>query len=72
MVFKRETAICLVLFSRMPKEVETVRGPDLSKGYVQQGSKMYTFDPKFSTTPAVAVLSQVAMVSSMPSTKTKS
>jgi hypothetical protein len=43
MVFKLATAICLVLLSQMPNEVETARGPDLSKGYVQQGSKTYTF-----------------------------
>jgi hypothetical protein len=40
--------------------VETARGPDLPKGCFQ-GSKTYTFDAKFLTTPAVAILSQVAI-----------
>jgi hypothetical protein len=31
-VFKRETVLCLVLFSQMSNEVETARGPDLPKG----------------------------------------
>jgi hypothetical protein len=41
-------------------EIETARGPDLPVGYVQR-SETYTFITEFSTTPAVAVLSQVAM-----------
>jgi hypothetical protein len=42
-------------------EIETARGPDLPIGYVQGEGETYTFDTAFSTTPAVAVLSQVAM-----------
>jgi thiamine monophosphate kinase len=41
-------------------EIEAARGPDLPAGYVQ-GNFLYTFVAPFSTTPAVAVLSQVAM-----------
>jgi hypothetical protein len=41
-------------------EIEAARGADLPAGYVD-GSWTYTFVAPFSTTPAVAVLSQVAM-----------
>lgn len=41
-------------------EVETARGPDITRGYVQ-GIYTYDFVAPFSTTPAVAVVSQVAM-----------
>jgi hypothetical protein len=42
-------------------EIETARGQDLPVGYVEGRGKKYTFNDGFSTTPAVAVLSQVAM-----------
>jgi hypothetical protein len=42
-------------------EIETKRGLDIATGYVQGEGKTYTFDTAFSTTPAVAVLSQATM-----------
>jgi hypothetical protein len=43
-------------------EIETARGPDIVVGYTQTtGVHWYNFKRAFSTTPAVAVLSQVAM-----------
>jgi hypothetical protein len=42
-------------------KIETKRGFDLAVLYVQGFSKKYTYSTPFSTTPAVAVLSQVAM-----------
>jgi hypothetical protein len=41
-------------------EIETARGLDIVQGYTG-GSKVYNFQQAFSTKPAVAVLSQVAM-----------
>jgi hypothetical protein len=42
-------------------EIETKRGRDIVIGYVEGKGRVYTFDTPFSTAPAVAVLSQVAM-----------